>query len=131
LPWLGQFVGVTVPDGASEDAAREYIDALPGFARGRRESIIAAAQMTLTDTETVIIQERYGGDAYALAVRTLVDETPDEAATLAAILAQKPAGLVLDYATTTLSTYDAVRVTYATYAALLSAVATYDALLHP
>jgi hypothetical protein len=128
LPWLGQFVGVEVPVGSTAAAARHQIEDLSGFGRGRREAIVAAAQATLTGTKTVYIQERYGGDAYVLAVRTLTPETPSSAATLAAVLAQKPGGIVLDFGTSTANTYDATRVKYATYDALKAAVPNYSAL---
>jgi len=129
LPWLGQFVGALVPVGATADAARAQIAGLSGFGRGRREAIIAAAQATLTGNKTVYLQERYGGDAYILAVRTIASETPSAAATQAAVLSQKPGGLVLDFGATTENTYDSTRVKYASYAALNAAVPNYAALV--
>jgi hypothetical protein len=128
LGWLAQLVGVTLIAGATPDESRARIAATDGFWRGTRSAIIAAAGATLTGTKTVYINERIDGDAYHLAVLTLAAETPDAAAAQAAIVAQKPAGLVLDYRTTAGQTYDAVHVRYATYTALRTAYATYDAM---
>lgn len=103
IPWLGQLVGVTTPpriqgetETAHEDRIREYVRGVPGFARGTPAAIIQAAQQYLTGTKTVILRERQGG-AYMLQVLTWVGETADSAKVLAALLAQKPAGIVLDY----------------------------------
>jgi hypothetical protein len=128
LPWLGQFVGVVTVAGSTPDEMRAALMALVGFRRGSVGAIRAAAQTTLTGSQTVIVAERYTGDAYKLAVRTVTAQTPDAAATLAAILTQKPAGLVLDYATVAGQTYDAVRVAYATYAVVRSTFLNYGRL---
>jgi hypothetical protein len=128
LPWLAQFVGVTLPSGATEAQARTLIGQLSGFKRGTRASIIAAATATLTGAKTVYLTERYTANAYILAVRTVTAQTPDVAATRAALIAAKPAGLVLDYATVAGQTYDLVRVNFATYAALKAAYPTYEAM---
>ena len=128
LPWLAQFVGVTIRTGATDAQARALIAELSGFKRGTRASIIAAAQTTLTGAQTVYVQERYSADPYILAVRTVAGETTDLNITRAALLAAKPAGLILDYATVTGQTYDLVRVNFATYAAVKAAYATYEAM---
>ena len=103
LPWLAQFVGVTVPpqqtgetDEAYDARIRAYIKATPGFDRGTPAAMIAAIQQTLTGSKTVYIRERYGG-AYKMEVITITAETPNAAATLRAILSQKPAGIVLTH----------------------------------
>ena len=126
LPWLGQFIGVTVPPGATPAEQRAWIAGTDGFKRGTPDAIRTAAGLHLTNSRTVFLTERFGGDAYALAVRTLTTETPDTAQTLADIIAAKPAGIVLDYATTPGPTYDIVKVTLATYTALRASAATYD-----
>lgn len=103
LPWLAQFVGVTVPprqagetDEAYDARIRAYIRATPGFDRGTPDAMMAAIQQTLTGTKTVYIRERYGG-AYRIEIITKTNETPDPAATLRAILSQKPAGIQLTH----------------------------------
>lgn len=96
LPWLAQFVGVQLQPGWSEQEQRDAIKDPPGFRRGTRAAMRRDVQRTLTGTKSLSIFER-DGSAYALTVRTLTSETPDEAATLAAVLGQKPIGLALDY----------------------------------
>ena len=128
LGWLGQFAGVRIPDGLTDAQQRAWIKSTTGFWRGTLSALVGAAQHTLTGTQTVLFRER-DGDPYALTVLTYASETPDVAATEAAILAQKPAGIVLDFETVTSTTYSVLRVTYATYAALLAAKPTYSSLL--
>lgn len=97
LPWLAQFAGVELTPAMSEAQRREKIKNPDGPKRGTPAALRAAVQETLTGARTVVIDERYGGSAYQLRVRTLTAETPNEAATLAAILSQKPMGIVLTY----------------------------------
>lgn len=96
LPWLAQFVGVTLIAGSTPDEQRERITRTDGFNRGTPDAIRAAAQATLSGNRTVYFRER-DGDPYALEVVTITRETPDPAATLAALIAQKPGGIVLRY----------------------------------
>lgn len=126
LPWLAQFVGVSIPTGTTPNAAEKAIAARLGFQRGTPAAIRAAAQATLTGTGTVVFQERLGGDAYALGVYTLTTETPDVAKTRAAILSQKPGGITLDYSAGAGNTYQAVKVGHATYADVKSAYPDYQ-----
>jgi hypothetical protein len=58
LPWLAQFVGVTVLAGSTPDAMRDRIGRTDGFKRGTPEAIRAAAQATLTGNQTVTFRER-------------------------------------------------------------------------
>ena len=103
LPWLGQFIGVRIPAGYTPDQARARIASTDGFRRGTRDALIGALQPTLTGARTVLFYERSGDPAvkpdyaYYLTVRTYTTQTPDEAASLRALLAQKPGGIVLDY----------------------------------
>jgi hypothetical protein len=128
LPWLAQFVGVTVPTGLPDNQVRAYIAAHDNFNRGTPAAIRAATQQHLTGSKTVLLQERFGGDPYALAVYTLAPETPSTAQTLADILTQKPAGIVLTYNAGAANTYNAVAAGYATYTAVRNAFVNYDAL---
>jgi len=118
LPWLGQLAGVRLPPGQTEAQQRERIRSTGGFRRGTVEAIIAAAQATLTGTQTVGIQERLGGDPYALKVTTYAPETPDTVATYNALIAAKPGGLLLTYSTGAVGQ---------TYAQLKARVASYTA----
>jgi hypothetical protein len=84
----------------------------------------AAAQLLLTGNKTVVVQERVG-DAWHFSVRTRTGETPSSAAVLAALQAQKPAGLILDYATFTGILYQETTAAFASYTATQAAKATY------
>ena len=106
LRWLGQFAGVPVTPGDPKDAAwvtkaREEIRQAAGWRRGTPRAIREAAQRHLTGTKTVRMLER-DGSAYRMTVLTRTSETPNPAATEAAIRAQKPAGIVLAYIVTDL-----------------------------
>jgi hypothetical protein len=118
IPWLGQFVGVS-------NGNRQAILTHNGFQRGTPAAIREAVATTLTGSKTVILQERFGGDAYALGVYTLDVETPNASATLASLIAAKPGALVLTYAHGAANTYGAVRAGYATYTAVKTAFRDY------
>jgi hypothetical protein len=106
LPWLGQFVGVNVPSTLDDATARSRIYDKHNFTRGTVAAIISGAQATLTGTKDVIVQERYTGDPYKLWVGTRTSQTPDSAVTLAALMREKPAGILLTYQTITGQTFD-------------------------
>lgn len=94
LPYIGQFVGVRVTPGASPAQARAQIRGVGGFQRGTPAAMIAAVRATLTGTQYVGLVER-DGDQDHITVTTRSAETPNPAATLAAALSQKAAGLIL------------------------------------
>jgi hypothetical protein len=93
LPFLGQFVGVALPPAWDADGQRDAIRNHVGWRRGTPAAMTRAVQEVLTGTKTVVLHERYGGDAYRLAVETLTAETPDPDAVIAAALTQKPIGI--------------------------------------
>jgi hypothetical protein len=104
LGWLAQFRGVSLPpqlqgqsDLEYDIEMRDWIKRADGFNRGSVDAIVAAAQRRLTDTKTVIVSQRDGGDPDQIVVTTLDPETPDPAGTLLDILSQKPWGLVLNH----------------------------------
>jgi hypothetical protein len=110
LPWLAQLVGVHLPPSFTPDQQRTYISSVAGWRRGTPEALRAAARAFLSDPEaTVYFNERLANDPYRLGVVTLASQTPDPALVQAAILAQKPGGIVLDYASITGQTYRSVR----------------------
>lgn len=115
LPWLAQFEGVTLTDDMTVAEQRAAIAAREGSARGRPETIRSRVARTLTISRRVVIRERYDDDAYALQIRTLASETPDENLTRAAIISQKPAGIVLDYEAVADGTYGELETDFATY----------------
>jgi hypothetical protein len=129
LAYLAQFAGVRLRSGMPDLTQRERIRSTDGQRRGTFEAFSAAAKQYLTGTKYTIINERQGASAYRVAVRTLVSETPDSALVLAALLEQKPGGLILDYATTTGQTYDAVLAAFDTYSAVNTSYQNYGTLL--
>lgn len=127
LPWLAQWEGVTLTPDMSEAERRQAIKDREGSARGRVATIRARIERTLTGTKRIIIRER-NPSAYSLYIRTIASETPDETLTRAAILAQKPAGLVLNYEAATGITYIDLESDFETYNDLAAAGFSYDEL---
>jgi hypothetical protein len=125
LPWLAQLVGLTIPAGTPTDVAREMIRTVSGFARGTPAALRAAAGFFLTGTKTVFFNERLAGDPYRLGVITLASETPDVVRVEAAILAQKPGGIILSYACISGQTYRAVITEVDSYREMRSTWASY------
>ena len=127
LPWLAQWEGVTLTPDMSVAEQRQAIKDREGAARGRVATIRARIERTLTGTKRVIIRER-NPSPYSLYIRTIASETPDEDLTRAAILAQKPAGIVLDYDAAVGITYIDLAADYDTYDDLTASGLTYDEL---
>jgi hypothetical protein len=101
LPWLAQVVGVALRqqrngemDATYATYARDAIRRQQGKDRGTVDAQISAVQDTLTGTRYANLLERVGGDAYAATMVVRASECPNSAATLAAWLNQKPAGIV-------------------------------------
>lgn len=97
LAWLAQFVGVRATVGAPPHQQRTEIRQAAGWQRGTPGAMRAAVAATLTGARQVVIRERYGS-AWVVRVEVLAGECPDPAASLAAAIGQKPAGLVLQFA---------------------------------
>jgi hypothetical protein len=128
LPWLAQFVGALTQPGLTEDQQREYIYSLPGFNRGRPATIIAATKTTLIGGQFVDLQERTGGSAWQYTVVTKPSETPNPAATVAAIQSQKPGPDQFTHLLVESATYDWLAGEYDTYSQVPPAYATYTVL---
>lgn len=96
LPWLGQMAGVRVDTGQSAALQRQQIRNHSGWGRGSVATFLASAKYLLTGTQTVVVTERTN-DAYTFLVNTYSTETPNSAAVLAVLTANKPAGLVMTY----------------------------------
>lgn len=92
--WLGNTTGTRVPGGLTVDQQRAYVLARPSWRRGTPAAMVAAVRATLTGLQRVTVDER-DGSPWRLTVTVYAAETPDEAATLAAALSQKPVGIVL------------------------------------
>lgn len=132
LPWLAQFAGVRLLPGSSTDDQRARIASTDGFRRGTRAALIGAAAATLTGAQSVVFRERDSTAAapdyaYFLTVKTYTSQTPNPTATQQALLAQKPAGIVLTYTTAPGQDYQTLRTNHATYAAVGTAYPSYQA----
>lgn len=103
LAWLGQFHGVRFISGLTEASKRLRVRETDGFKRGSPEALRGAARQYLTGNMTATIRERYNpadplvDSPYYLQVITYTSETPDPAIVLAALMQQKPAGIILNY----------------------------------
>lgn len=132
LGWLAQFVGVTLEVGLSDADQRARIQSTDGWRRGTVSALRGAAASTLTGTKTFAFRERYNPSVpgvdypYHLEIVTYTAETPDPVATLSAITAQKPAGIILHYVTLSGQDYQSVRTNNVSYLALRSKYATYS-----
>jgi hypothetical protein len=132
LPWLAQLVGVAIPATATEQQAREIIVGLAGHKRGTTAMLEAAAGFYLTGTKTVFFRERDPDSPdppYTLEVVTLDDETPDPDAVRAALMAQKPAGIILNYRQVQGQDWQQVVTENATWNTVVSRYATWNDLV--
>jgi hypothetical protein len=127
LAWLGQFVGVRPRAEYIDETFRVAIGDVDGFSRGTPASMAAAAAKTLTGDKTVNFYER-DGSAYQLTAVTYTSETPDEAATEAALNLYKPAGIILTYVRVDGQVYAELESSYDDYADLESTFADYLAV---
>jgi P2-related tail formation protein len=104
LPYLAQFVGVSLPFGVSDATARSLIQAEAGQQRGTLASITAAAQRNLVPGAFLEIYERTGPsgpNAYEMMLYALtVGLLTDSADLIAAVEAVKPAGIQITYVIT-------------------------------
>lgn len=112
LPWLAQLAGARLTPSMGEEAQRAEISNPTGATRGTPAAIIAAVRDTLIGSQTVLMDERYDGNAYALRVRTLAGETPDAAVTEAAFIAAKPGGIVPTYEAVETGDFDDLAAAY-------------------
>lgn len=128
LPWLAQFVGVTVVPGSTPAEMRARIASTDGFKRGTPAALAGAARATLTGSQVVWFRERDPTAAdppYSLEVVTLTSQTPSATTTRAALIAQKPAGIILNYRTSVGRDYTQLK-TVGTYAQVKAQFPTYN-----
>jgi hypothetical protein len=128
LGWMAQFAGVRLQQGLDEVTQRARIKSTDGFRRGSPGAIVGAAQQYLTGDKTVYLVERHGSP-YRLTVTTVAGETPDVASVVAAIKAQKPAGIVMGHTITTEIDYNALRDTHADYDEVADLYVNYNEVL--
>ncbi len=113
LLWLAWMLGLDI----SAIPADEQRAAVPQAAllrqRGTKAAIRRAVQRTLTGSKSCRVYWNLStSDPYLITVVTLTAQTPDSAASLAAALTEKPAGLDLEVQDTTGATYDELALEY-------------------
>jgi hypothetical protein len=111
LPFLAQFVGATIPVGASDAVARQVIRAESGMQRGTGfagtydsgtipdgGAIVSAAQRNLSGTQSVTLLERLNAagepDAYAFVLVVKPGEVVSLSQLIADVSAAKPGGVM-------------------------------------
>lgn len=129
LPWLAQFVGTRLSPSDSPTEQRHRIENVEGLRRGSAQTIRSAAERTLTGSKYLVINERHLGSAYRLAIRTLASETPDPDTVRRDLMAQKPAGIVLNYQAISTITYGDIAATKSSYAEVKSSYSSYKRML--
>jgi hypothetical protein len=126
LPWLAQLIGAAIPVGMPPETARELIRNVAGFPSRHSGGDHGQPRVSFSRVaKTVFFNERFANDAYRLGIVTLAAETPNPAQVQAAILAQKPGGIVLSYSAIAGQTYRAVLTEVDSYREMRSEWATY------
>jgi hypothetical protein len=127
IPWLAQFVGVTVDAGHTEDQQRIATREAEGWRRGTLAAIRGAAKVHLTGSRKVFIDERTP-TPYSFTVRTYQSETPDQAALEAALAVAKPAPLIIYYELLTGATYEELSLEFVNYSDLTATFPNYETM---
>lgn len=132
LGWLAQFVGVRTRTGLNDKDQRDRIKSTAGWSRGTVSALQGAVSTYLTGTKTFVFRERYDRDnptvdaPYYLDIVTYTAETPNPAAALQALMAQKPAGIILRYVVLGGQDYASIKSHYVTYTAVKNAYDSYE-----
>lgn len=128
LDWLAAIAGVDltgVPDGNR----REFIDSDLTRYRGNLDAIRYRVGQTLTGAKAVEIVCPYLGDPLQISVTTYAAQTPDPAATTAAIRAEIPAWMKATIVTNAAGqSYSNMAADYADYATMAATGKTYGTL---
>ena len=111
VAWLAAMAGIDISTVASDARKRAVIGDAAWRYRGTVQAIRTRVAETLTGAKNVEIVTNYGGDPDAISVTTFASQTPDEAATEAAIRAEIPAWMAATIVT------DAAGQSYANLAA--------------
>lgn len=127
LPWLGQFVGETLPAGLPEVAARERVKDQANMVRGTVASIVRVAQRHLTGERTVTVLERSGFEGAdnpdRIVITTYASETPNPDLVLRDLRADAvPTDIEIQYATTTGPTWAQIDAANSSWAQVDAAV---------
>lgn len=97
LQYLGQFVGVPVPNGLPDATARALVLAEGGLKRGTLPAVISAVQRNLSGTQSVALLERYGPsgpDPWWFTIIVRPEEIVSLTALKSAVNATKPGGVL-------------------------------------
>lgn len=134
LNWLSVLLGSKPIVNETVEQARIRLGGMSGLRRGSLQALRSVAVRSLNsgdpDVEPyVIFNERQGGNAYRLAIRTLSSQTPNEAQVASDLLTQKPGGIVMTYDAFDDITYDTVNAAYDTYQDLLDNYSSYGQML--
>lgn len=138
LPWAGQLVGYQVPPQPAGQTLENYdaeqrrrIVTRSSWRRGTIDMLIEIVKEQLSGTQSVLVQERYGGDPDVIKMWVYDSEVITSAAEItAAAMTQKDAGLLFEFTVlTTTGSYDALRAAQATYTVALSKFVDYNEML--
>ena len=127
LPWVAAAGGVDLTSVPDADK-RGFIASDTSRYRGNRAAIVQRVGLTLTGARRVFVECPYLGDPARIRVRTYAAETPDPAATEAAIRAEVPAWLRLTIDTAAGMTWDQRKAKYGTFDDEKATGKTYDEL---
>lgn len=128
LAFFAALGGVDI-EGVPDAQLREWVGSEMARPRGSVAAIVARVGWTLAAVMPWIqVECPYVGDVWAMRVTTRASETPDPAATLAAVRQEAPAWLAVSAVTVTGLTYNQLAARYPTYAGMAASGASYDAL---
>ena len=129
LGWLGWLVGIDTTQIAAPYVRAAVTAAITTQRRGSIGAMRDAVKRTLTGSQSVKIYVNYSGtDPYLINVITTTSQTPDEAATLAAAISEKPAGATLTLTVSEGSIYLEIAADFTDYAELAATFGTYTDL---
>ena len=129
VAWLAAMAGIDISTVASDARKRAVIGDAAWRYRGTVQAIRTRVAETLTGAKNVEIVTNYGGDPDAISVTTFASQTPDEAATEAAIRAEIPAWMEATIVTDAAGqSYANLAADYATYGTMTATSKTYGTL---
>lgn len=127
LPWLGWLLGIDVSAIPDAEVRATIAAATGAHRRGSVGAIKSAVQRTLTGGRSCRVHYNLSGtEPYLITVVTVAAQTPDPAASLAAALTEKPAGIDLLLEVVTGSTWDELAGAYPTWNDVPAALPTWD-----
>ena len=129
VAWLAAMAGIDISTVASDARKRAVIGDAAWRYRGTVQAIRTRVAETLTGAKNVEIVTNYGGDPDAISVTTFASQTPDEAATEAAIRAEIPAWMEATIVTDAAGqSYSNLAADYATYGTMTATGKSYGTL---